>query len=372
MKKTRVLHAIGHLSMGGAEFQCSQLANNLDSSRYEVVILCFDEGPNPDVASHVRPVFVDRGPKWNLLSLYRRIDSIIEEEKPDVVQAWLPEVISVPAALAARRRGIPLISGHRNTLSYDGELNKAVRDRLRLPQYLVADRIISNFAIDDEPFLFRWLYSRKNGSCIFNGIAVDTLRALPIKELPVRAEYRLMFAGRLAPQKGIPTAIHALKELVNQGYDAHLTLFGEGPASYVAKLQSLVDKLNLQTHVTFFGQCRDWQAYSNDAIALIFPTHGEGTSNVILESLAVGLPVIISDIAMARQLLTDDENALIVDSDDPSHWVKCIKELFVSEELQVRLKHAGEQLSRTFSIASMVSQYEAIYKSICPAKFNDG
>jgi hypothetical protein len=63
---------------------------------------------------------------------------------------------------------------------------------------------------------------------------------------------------------------------------------------------------------------------------------------------------------------------LIVDSDDPSHWVKSIKELFDSEELQLRLKHAGEQLSRTFSIASMVSQYEAIYKSICPAKFNDG
>ena len=68
--KIKILHAIGSLSKGGAEFQCSQLANNLDSSRYDVVILCFDEGPNPDVASHVRPIFVDRGPKWNLLSLY--------------------------------------------------------------------------------------------------------------------------------------------------------------------------------------------------------------------------------------------------------------------------------------------------------------
>jgi hypothetical protein len=154
--KIKILHAIGSLSKGGAEFQCRQLANHLDPARYDVAILCFDEGPNPDMAEHVRPIFVDRGSKWDLVGLWRRIDAIIADEKPGLLQAWLPEVISVPAAWAAHRRRIPVISGHRNTLSYEGDLTKAVRDRLRLPQYLVSDRIISNFDIEEEPVPFRW------------------------------------------------------------------------------------------------------------------------------------------------------------------------------------------------------------------------
>ena len=117
----KVLHVIGSLSKGGAEFQCRQLANHLDPNRYDVSILCFDEGPNPDLSPHVRPLFVIRGAKWDLLSLYQRIDAAIEELRPDLLQAWLPEVISVPAALAARLRGIPIISGHRNTLSFKGD-----------------------------------------------------------------------------------------------------------------------------------------------------------------------------------------------------------------------------------------------------------
>jgi glycosyltransferase involved in cell wall biosynthesis len=362
--KVKVLHAIGSLSKGGAEFQCRQLANHLDPERYDVSILCFDEGPNPDLAPHVRAIFVDRGSKWNLLSLCRRIDSIIEEERPDVVQAWLPEVISVPAALAARRRGIPVISGHRNTLSYDGELNKAVRDRLRLPQYLVADRIISNFVIDEEPFLFRWLYSRRNGSCIFNGIAVDALRSLQIKELPVRAEYRLIFAGRLAPQKGLPTALRALKLLVDQGYHVHLTLFGEGPAAYEAELYALVDELKIEAYVTFFGQCRDWQAYAGDATALVFPTKGEGTSNVILESLAVGLPVVISDIAMARQLLRNGENALIVASSHPAEWAGSLAAILNDPALREKLSLGSATLAESFSVPGMVEQYDLLYNEL--------
>ena len=70
--KTKILHAIGSLSKGGAEFQCRQLASHLDPARYDVGILCFDEGPNPDLAAHVRPIFVDRGAKWDLVGLWRR------------------------------------------------------------------------------------------------------------------------------------------------------------------------------------------------------------------------------------------------------------------------------------------------------------
>lgn len=362
--KIKILHVIGSLSKGGAEFQCRQLANNLDPARYDVAILCFDEGPNPDLAAHVRPIFVDRGAKWDLIGLWKRIDAIVAEEKPDLMQAWLPEVISVPAAWAAYRRGIPVISGHRNTLGFEGDFTKAVRDRLRLPQYLVSDRIISNFDVQEEPLPFRWLYRRKQGCCIFNGLNIQALRGLEEKELPVRAKHRLMYAGRLAPQKGLPTALQAVKHLVDRGYDVHLTLFGEGPEPYEEKLHTLVDELQIEAHVTFFGQCRDWQAYADDATALVFPTKGEGTSNVILEALTVGLPVIISDIAMARQLLKDGKTAIIVETDEPSKWTAAITSILDDVILRENLSLAGVALSESFSVPTMVERYEKLYQGL--------
>lgn len=364
MKLTKICHAIGSLSKGGAEFQCRQLANHLDPERYDVSILCFGEGPNPDLAPHVRSIVVDRGSKWNLCGLYKRIARIVEDEQPDILQAWLPEVVSVPAALAARRLGIPIISGHRNTLRYEGNLNKAIRDRLRFPQYLLAQRIVSNFSVEEEPFPFRWLYRRKSGQCIFNGIDAVTLRALKPKQLPIRAECRLMFAGRLVPQKGIPVALRAIHLLTGQGYDVHLTLFGEGPAFYVAELHKLVRELGIEDRVTFYGECRDWQAYAQDASALIFPTQGEGTSNVILEALTVGLPVVISDIAMSRQLLRDKETALIVQSNDPKDWSSRIAEMLDSDELREGLRKEGKHLSERFSIAQMVEAYSELYDEL--------
>ena len=363
-KKLKIIHAIGSLSKGGAEFQCRQLANHLGPERYDVSILCFDEGPNPDLVPHVRAIYVDRGAKWDLVGLYKRIAAVVKAEKPDIVQAWLPEVISVPAALSAYRMGIPVISGHRNTLSYEGDLTKAVRDLLRLPQYWVSDRIISNFSVEEEPFPFRWLYRRKSGECIFNGISVDALRSLAPKQLPVRAEHRLMYAGRLAPQKGLSTSFKVLRCLIDQGYDVHLTLFGEGPKPYEAVLHDLVTELSLESHVTFFGQCRDWQAYAMDAVALIFPTHGEGTSNVILEALTVGLPVVISDIAMTRQLLQDRKNALVVASSKPELWAQRIRELIDSENVRADISSEGMKLSESFSVSEMVAQYELLYQSL--------
>ena len=53
-KKIRILHAIGNLSMGGAEQQCRLLTNNLNTELFEVSIICFNEGPNPEVLPKAR------------------------------------------------------------------------------------------------------------------------------------------------------------------------------------------------------------------------------------------------------------------------------------------------------------------------------
>jgi len=364
MAKIKILHAIGNLSMGGAEFQCLQLANNLDTDKYEVAIVYLHDGPNPDVKEHVRRYQVERGRYFDLLGLAKRVDAIVGDFQPDIIQAWLPEVVSVPAALSAHKRKIPLISGHRKTLHFVGDWNQLVRDRLRALQYLYADQIISNFEVRDEPTLFQWLYKKKAGMVIHNGYNLKQLRDLPSLKLEKPSEYRLIYAGRLAPQKGLMTAFEAMSLLVEEGHDVHLTLFGVGPKPYEHELKKKVQELNLDEYITFFGEYKRWQAYADDATALIFPTRGEGTSNVVLEALAVGLPVVISNISMAKELLSDGDNAAVVQTDKPSDWRSRIRGLMKDCGMQQRLSANGRELADRFSIRTMVEAYDAEYQKL--------
>lgn len=238
------------------------------------------------------------------------------------------------------------------------------RDRLRCPQYLCSTTVVANFCVDEEPAPFRWLFRRKGGRVIYNGLDVVGLRALPHKKLPVRSEYRLIFAGRLAPQKGIPIAIRALDILKKRGVDVHLTLFGTGPGHYVTELEELVNQLELQSDVTFFGECGDWQAYASDSHSLVFPTRGEGTSNVILEALAVGIPVVISDVAMTRDLLVDDETAIVVRSDIVDEWANELHRVIADNALREAIGRAGRALAERFSVGEMVKQYQRVYDDL--------
>lgn len=364
MTKIKILHAIGNLSMGGAEFQCLQLANHLDPECYEIGIVYLHDGPNPDVAPHVKCYQVARGAYWNVWSIFKQIDRAIAEFKPDIVQAWLPEIISVPAAWAAYQRKIPVISGHRKTLNFSGSCKMMLRDWLSAPQHFLANQIVSNFPVGEEPAWFRAVYKRKKGCVIFNGLDLDRIKSLPPRSLEVRAEYRLIFAGRLAPQKGVLTAFDALQVLSRSGLDVHLTLFGEGPTEFVDYLKAYVAKLEIKNLITIFGQCKDWQAYAGDAGALLCPSKGEGTSNVVLEALAAGVPVIISDIAMSRQLLTHSENALIAPSDESNVWASLCRSLLQDSELQSSLRRNGKQFTEQFNRSSMISAYDDLYQKL--------
>lgn len=208
------------------------------------------------------------------------------------------------------------------------------------------------------------MFNQKKGQVIHNGLDLSKLRNLASKKLDSDSIYQLIFAGRLAPQKGIEVVLDTLKLLLQKNIDVHLTLFGDGNPPYVKSLRSRVIENGISESVTFFGGCADWQAYANDADALIFPSHGEGTSNVVLEALTVGLPVVISDIAMSRELLSNHENALIVASNEASDWFAAIADFMNDGALRDKLSKNGQSLSEQFSVESMVAAYEALYQEM--------
>ena len=132
---------------------------------------------------------------------------------------------------------------------------------------------------------------------------------------------KFLFVGYLAKRKGLDTALKALGEL--KSYDWTLDILGDG--SQREELEGLVNKLDLSDRVKFYGFRDDAEKFMSEASCLLFPSHQEGLPLTVNEALAVGLPVIASDIEPLRPLLKSIELNNLVTPGDVSEWREAIK-----------------------------------------------
>ena len=361
MKKIYVLNVIGSLSKGGAEYQCSLLSNKLNNKEFRSKILCFYKGPSPLYENFNNVIFIPRGNKWNIISLCNKLFTVIRSERPDILHVWLPEIISVPAAMIGRFLGIPVIASHRNSTKFSGDLVKYIRDRIRLVQYIFATRIISNFYINEEPLFFRFLFKLKQGEVIFNGLK-EISPIASHKFETVNEQISLLFVGRLAPEKNLPLILRSLGILKKSNKPYRLRICGEGIEAYKCKLNELINELDINEQVDFLGYNENWHLLSTESLCLLLPSKSEGTANVVIEALSIGLPVIISDIPMSRSILHNEVNSIIVDDECPIMWAEAILKLSQNNVLSKKIKRNGIEYSKQFSTDNMVNKYEKSYR----------
>lgn len=146
----------------------------------------------------------------------------------------------------------------------------------------------------------------------------------------------ILHVGRLAPQKAQGTLLAAFARLPAQiRGNWRLALAGEGPD--LESLQRLCDTLGIADRVDFLGRCDVWPQYARAAI-LALPSRFEGTPNVVLEAMSMGLPVIVSDrSAGALDYVVHDKTGLVVRTDDPADLSAALERLIGDPRLREHL-----------------------------------
>lgn len=133
----------------------------------------------------------------------------------------------------------------------------------------------------------------------------------------------LLFLGRLHPKKGCDILIEALAHIADQSVS--LVLAGPDQVGWQAELQQRVRDLNLQSRVVFAGMLQGEMKQAAFAVAdaFVLPSHQENFGMAVVEALAVGLPVLISNrINIWREV--DQDAAGYVESDDFSGTVRLL------------------------------------------------
>jgi glycosyltransferase involved in cell wall biosynthesis len=174
---------------------------------------------------------------------------------------------------------------------------------------------------------------------------------------------RLLFVGRLAEAKGLPTHLRALSQ-VRQSRPATLQIVGDGPER--AALEKLSAELGLQDCVEFLGYRppSDVRAILHDTDVFVMTSLAEGVPVVLMEAMAAGVAVVAPRIAGIPELVDDQQNGLLTPPGDADATAKAILKLLADAELRRRFGKAGRsKVEDQFNIRREAEKISAILKS---------
>ena len=286
---------------GGAERMMALLARGLSSSQCRVDIVVVRAG-DPDLPSFPEAVRICRLKSFHLLTSVLALARYLRRESPDVMLSALMQA-NVIALLARRLAGTAtrVVIREANHESTKVEETQAISDRLayRLVPlvYPWADGIIAVARSVAEDL------SRSSGlpveriRVIYNAAVTPELRqkapeAIAHPWFVGGAPPVVLGVGRLKKQKDFATLIRAFAE-VRQVRPARLMILGKGEER--SGLEQLVSQLGLTRDVSIAGFVPNVYAFMARCSTVVSSSAWEGCSNVILEALAVGAPVVATD-----------------------------------------------------------------------------
>jgi glycosyltransferase involved in cell wall biosynthesis len=166
-------------------------------------------------------------------------------------------------------------------------------------------------------------------------------------------------AARLIPRKNIRCLIKAVTRI-----NVDLHIIGDGPEK--SKLSDLAQQMGISDRVTFFGYLPDRESVYEkmaDAGIFVIPSHSEGFGVALAEAMAIGLPVVASDIDIFHEVGGD--TIRYVDQNSPEEIAKQIKSLLEDNKKSETLGRAArKRIYENFRISQTADCYASVYDTI--------
>jgi glycosyltransferase involved in cell wall biosynthesis len=329
---------------GGAERQLTYLSSELVRTGWDVHVAVIQDGPNVARldATGATVHRIRAGGNHDPLILARLIRTI-RAVRPDVIQCWLLQM-EVIGGLAAILTGTPWVFSERSAAE---AYPPGAKTWLRVQVGRRANAIVSNSAIGDLYWRTR-AGSHVKRFVIPNGLPLDEIGAAPPAtgaEPGVSGDKPIvLYAGRLSAEKNVETIVRAL----------HLV---------AGRISGLVATLGLAEQVRIVGYVSGLWSLMKRANALVSVSFFEGNPNVVLEAMACGCPLIVSDIPAHRELL-DEGTALFVDPAQPREVADAINSVLNDPGGAAARAQAALARVRAYALSRITERYAEVYRTI--------
>jgi glycosyltransferase involved in cell wall biosynthesis len=355
----KVLHCIPGMGGGGAERQLAYLAQPLAACGWSVHVALGNGGPNLErlaaggAVVHRLTAAGNHDPR-----LAWRLARLIARERPDIVQVWFVQM-EVLGGIAAELTGTPWVLSERSSAqAYPPSLKNLARVLIARR----ADAIVANSAAGDAYWKAR--APQVPRFVIPNALPLDEIDAAS-PSVPAGITVRpddsvVLFAGRFGQEKNVDTLVAALREVVKRPRTIAL-LCGDGPLR--ERLKAAIAGARLEDRILMPGYVEDLWPLMKRADAIVSVGLFEGHPNAVLEAMASGRPLVLSDIAAHRAVL-DDRSAFWVDPRDAANIAATLMRV-LDDPGEASSRAAAARLRATgWSIRQAAAQYDHLYRQV--------
>lgn len=267
----------------------------------------------------------------------------------------------VPAWRAKRRWGIPIVItyGYRYAEFARAERRRLARAYTTCLEQLalrVADAII--VTTDELAGYVERFANPSRVHLIPNGI--DLERFTPSATSPGAEKPSILFVGRLTRQKNLPCLLQAVAD-IQPVLPLRLDLVGDGPLR--AALEQEAKDRRIEAH--FHGTIPHEQVaiFYQQAAVFVLPSHLEGHPKALLEAMACGLPVIVSDVPGNRAMITHGTNGLTFATNATDVLARCIKTVLLKPNLAQKLgTQARQTIENRFNLDDLLQREIALLR----------
>jgi len=169
--------------------------------------------------------------------------------------------------------------------------------------------------------------------------------------------------ARLHPVKNHKCFLQTAKKVLNNYKNAKFVIVGDG--SLMNELKAFTRRLGISDSVIFTGARRDVPELLLTFDVSVLCSLTEGMPNVILESMASGTPVVVTDVGGCADVVEDGKTGFIVPSNNPEALAEEIMMLLADGELADRIGKAGRKhVEENFSVNKMARSYEKLYENL--------
>ncbi|MCK4400870.1 glycosyltransferase family 4 protein, partial [bacterium] len=211
---------------------------------------------------------------------------------------------------------------------------------------------------------------------IYNGVDLDFWQKnIPSQKVIVEKKIKLGLLendkviaaiGRLHPQKGHEYLLRAARKIITRMKNLKILIVGDGPMR--DSLESLSERLGIKENVVFTGKRNDIKDILYLSDISVISSIREGFSNVVLESMACGKPVVATDVGGNKEIIINGENGFIVSSGDEDALADRILTLAGNEELTKKMGLATKETVKNFSLSRMAYKTEKLYEELMDKK----
>lgn len=360
-----ILHIIDTTGPGGAETVFIDLATRFPKEKYRSVVVIRGKGWVYDELCRrgVTPILLNAKGSFNW-SYLLGLRKIIQREGVDLIQSHLLGA-NVYCSLVGLLTGKPVIA------TFHGAVDIGENERLKGLKFAAINAgasciiAVTDSLLDD--IIGRTSLRANKASVIYNGIDASAFirpHSSTLREKYGWGENEIIIGslGNIRPAKGYDILLKAAALLERSEHSYRFVIAGQGKGALYDSLLVLRKELGLEEKVQFLGFIDDAADFLASVDIFLSSSISEGLPLSAIQAMVAELPMVATRCGGYEGLITDGENGLLVEVNNPDAIAETIEMLAADSALQCKLaKNAKTFAIETYDLQVMLKAYEQVY-----------